>query len=110
MSRPPKSSNIPRRRCAYCNEPFLAYRNGGQRYCSVDCYHRASNHMNWRVDFKPNSAAETSLPTARRVAPRSVEVRRVRGSDGKGYYAVDADALLEEITESEQARPGHAHG
>lgn len=106
------SATTPRRRCEYCNEPYVPTHHR-QKYCSA-AHARLAQHptTGWWTDhgLRGQEQALRSEKTAKRVTPRPVEIRRVKASDGKRYYARDADALLEEISESEQARPGLWYG
>lgn len=102
----------PRQRCEYCGEPYVPTHHRQKYCCSAHANKARYPTTGWWTDhgLRGQEYAERSARNAQRSVLRPVEIRRVRAEDGRRYYARDADALLEEISDAEQARPGLLYG
>lgn len=107
----PQSHRTPRRRCAYCNQPFVAYRNSVQKYCSQECARRSNARYSLKAfEYdRRNPLAERDFAKAQRAEPQSLQPRLYQDGSRR-YVAISADALLESLSAADQARPGHPCG
>lgn len=105
------TTTAPRRRCGYCDEPFLAYRNSAQKYCSRECARKVNGKgaANWRIDHGfQSSVAERGALVAQRASTAPLQARLIHDGQTR-YLAYSADAVIEMDSLSHEGRPGHIH-
>ena len=61
------------------------------------------------MDFNARERAERDLSKALRALPRPLKVRRVVIA-GTRYASMEANALLQNLSDADRSRPGHLFG
>jgi hypothetical protein len=61
------------------------------------------------VDFNAREHAERDVSKALRAPPRPLDVQRVVIA-GTRYASMDADSLLQSLSDADRSRPGHLFG